>query len=105
MPGREREFRGQERWSIQPFVASFVSSLLEFTGGIGTVLNDEDLGKKLLAPRESRVLTKEVYIRYMTTYIFAIRGGETKFADDFVTEYSFGNINIRQLILIKLCYM
>lgn len=47
------------------------------------------LGKKLLAPRESRVLTKEVYIRYMTTYILAIRGGETKFADDFVTEYSF----------------
>ena len=40
--------------------------MLEFTGGIGTVLNDEDLGKKFLAPRESRVLTKEVYIRYMT---------------------------------------
>lgn len=40
--------------------------MLEFTGGIGTVLNDEDLGKKFLAPRESRVLTKEIYIRYMT---------------------------------------
>lgn len=106
MPGREREFRGQERWSIQPFVASFVSSLLEFTGGIGTVLNDEDLAwEEIARATESRVLTKEVYIYGIWRRIFAIRGGETKFADDFVTEYSFGNINIRQLILIKLCYM
>lgn len=100
-------FRGQERWSIQPFVASFVSSLLEFTGGIGTVLNDEDLGKKLLAPRESRVLTKEIYIRYMTTYIRNSRRRNEicRWFRDWIFIRSFGNINIRQLILIELCYM
>lgn len=48
--------------NVDPSNLSLPRSLALCTGGIGTVLNDEDLGKKLLAPRESRVLTKEVYI-------------------------------------------
>lgn len=71
-----------------PFVASFVSSLLEFTGGIGTVLNDEDLGKNS-SRLESRVLTKKVYIYiyiydvYIRVFVTRRGVGEMKFADDF----------------------
>lgn len=109
MPGREREFRGQERWSIQPFVASFVSSLLEFTGGIGTVLNDEDLAWEEIARATGITgLNKGgLYTVYDDVYTRNSRRRNEicRWFRDWIFIRSFGNINIRQLILIKLCYM